>query len=236
MKKILVGKNHFALVSAIDYSRVSKFHWTSSKTKNAVYAVRHAPAPAKPATVTLQREILRPKADEIIVFRDGNTLNCLRKNLMKKKKRGHSPHLKSRMMIDKIKRKKKGSRTVIPKGELSPNKNAIELADVDLIHGEIWKPVSGFILYEASTEGRVKHKFTNKLLPIYGEATPAPAVVMTRGDKHTTKVVPRLILETFVGPPPDSRMIAWHKDRDKRNNRLSNLEWGYPNWHTEYKG
>lgn len=36
-----------------------------------------------------------------------------------------------------------------------------------------------------------------------------------------------LVLDTFVGPPPDG-MWGLHNDDDRRNNRLTNLRWGTP--------
>lgn len=43
--------------------------------------------------------------------------------------------------------------------------------------------------------------------------------------KRVTVDLPRIILEAFVGPAPDGMEVC-HGDRDKGNNRLSNLRWG----------
>ncbi len=39
------------------------------------------------------------------------------------------------------------------------------------------------------------------------------------------RLVHRVVLETFIGPPPDKTM-ACHRDGNRRNNRLENLYWG----------
>lgn len=43
---------------------------------------------------------------------------------------------------------------------------------------------------------------------------------------HTRTPVHRLVLSTFVGPPPPGRPFGLHKDDDPDNNRLENLYWG----------
>ena len=46
--------------------------------------------------------------------------------------------------------------------------------------------------------------------------------VKFKGKKYK---VHRLVLETYVGPPPTDRPEADHIDRDTRNNHVSNLRW-----------
>ncbi len=43
--------------------------------------------------------------------------------------------------------------------------------------------------------------------------------------KKTTRLVHRVVLETYRGPCPDA-MEALHRDNDKENNDLRNLRWG----------
>ena len=35
----------------------------------------------------------------------------------------------------------------------------------------------------------------------------------------------RIVLETFIGPPPSSEHKPFHKDGNKQNNCADNLEW-----------
>jgi hypothetical protein len=47
---------------------------------------------------------------------------------------------------------------------------------------------------------------------------------LCNGGKRQAKRIHRLVLEAFVGPCPDD-LQANHKDGDKQNNDLTNLEW-----------
>lgn len=54
----------------------------------------------------------------------------------------------------------------------------------------------------------------------------ANVILFKDGVRHT-KLVHRLVLQTFVGNAPDG-YIARHLDGNKNNNVLSNLKWGTP--------
>ena len=49
-------------------------------------------------------------------------------------------------------------------------------------------------------------------------------VSLWHGDKQLTRFVHRLLAETFI-PNPQNLPLINHKDEDKTNNSLSNLEW-----------
>lgn len=49
-------------------------------------------------------------------------------------------------------------------------------------------------------------------------------VQICKDNKNTITRVHRMVLETFVGSPPSNHVVD-HKDGDKTNNRLKNLEW-----------
>ena len=103
---------------------------------------------------------------------------------------------------------------------------------------EIWRPVVGYEeLYEVSSYGRVRsldryvrtcyekyrlHK-GKVLIPTknrYGYLS----VVLSCNGKHKTITIHRLVSLTFI-PNPDDLPIINHKDEDKTNNRVENLEW-----------
>lgn len=105
--------------------------------------------------------------------------------------------------------------------------------------GEEWKPVSGFAgKYEVSSKGRVKRlEFVRH---VNGKPTkPVPEHVLTEhvinsgyksvhlidenGKRHN-KTVHRLVATEFI-PNPDNLPVVNHKDEDKTNNQVSNLEW-----------
>jgi hypothetical protein len=47
-------------------------------------------------------------------------------------------------------------------------------------------------------------------------------------DGNTTRArVDEIVLETFVGPRPDPKMIPIHLDGDYKNCAVNNLKWGY---------
>lgn len=48
-------------------------------------------------------------------------------------------------------------------------------------------------------------------------------------DKYNKVMVAKVVLETFVGPPPSPEHKPFHLDGDLRNNCAANLEWRIPN-------
>jgi hypothetical protein len=49
-------------------------------------------------------------------------------------------------------------------------------------------------------------------------------IILKKNGKRFTKLVHRLVLETYVGPCPEG-MEACHNDGNPKNNNLSNLRW-----------
>lgn len=90
---------------------------------------------------------------------------------------------------------------------------------------ESWKPVKDFPLYRVSNYGRIKSFWSGRWTILNGTVT-------TNGYVHQplkhliTKImtVHSIVLEAFVGPRPEG-MQCNHKDGNKTNNSLSNLEW-----------
>lgn len=94
---------------------------------------------------------------------------------------------------------------------------------------EIWKDVKGFEgSYEVSNYGRVRSKkrvaSDGKLLYpriMFGALNDGYHVVNLQG---TTFRVHRLVAEAFI-PNPDNKPYVNHKDADRLNNFVDNLEW-----------
>lgn len=84
---------------------------------------------------------------------------------------------------------------------------------------EIWKEIENYEeLYWVSNLGRVKSK--RKILkPINSEYL---KVGLSKNGKETTKYIHRLVAETFLGK---SDLQVNHKDENKHNNCVDNLEW-----------
>ena len=94
---------------------------------------------------------------------------------------------------------------------------------------EQWLPVVNYEgRYEVSDLGRVKSLrgvASDKVLSechIKGYAV----VTLYSGGTGKTEYVHRLVLEAFVGPPPQGKPLALHWDDNPQNNALSNLRWG----------
>jgi len=99
---------------------------------------------------------------------------------------------------------------------------------------EIWKPVVGYEgLYEVSNKGNVRsipHKGKNNR--IYGGVQRKQGtniwgykhVVLNKDNTEKTKTVHRMVAEAFI-PNPGNLPCVNHKDEDKTNNTIENLEW-----------
>lgn len=122
---------------------------------------------------------------------------------------------------------------------------------------EEWKAVAGFEgAYEVSDLGRVRSLPRVKTITVYDVLTKARVSrvvnarrtvhVMTpkvnsrgylevclradgrKGGKQRMAYVQRLVCETFLGPAPAESFQAHHKNGDRTDNRLANLEWSTP--------
>lgn len=89
---------------------------------------------------------------------------------------------------------------------------------------EIWKTIKKYPNYEVSTHGRVKKKSNGRILKATNDSRGYPAVTILDKYGQHTKNVHRLSAETFI-PNPENKLTVNHKDGDKRNNHISNLEW-----------
>lgn len=86
------------------------------------------------------------------------------------------------------------------------------------------KPVKGYEgNYEVSDDGRVFNT-NGKELKHYLIKRGYHVVFLFKNNKQKTKLVHRLVAEAFI-PNPDNLPQVNHKDENKDNNSLSNLEW-----------
>lgn len=88
---------------------------------------------------------------------------------------------------------------------------------------EIFKPVKGYEgLYEVSDLGRVRTVKTGKIKSPCISNAGYYMVNLHKNGKANLKTVHRIVITAFEGP---SKLHTNHKDGDKLNNRLDNLEY-----------
>lgn len=99
---------------------------------------------------------------------------------------------------------------------------------------EIWKDVVGYEgLYQVSNLGQVRtvgrtdcrgHYYKSKLLSTEIMKKGYPRVSLCSYGKIVKRMIHRLVAETFI-PNPNNLPEVNHKDGDKSNNSVLNLEW-----------
>lgn len=93
---------------------------------------------------------------------------------------------------------------------------------------ETWKPVSGFDGYEISDRGRVRSFRRNngqgRTLKTETSDRGYKQVSLYKNGKRHQKSIHRLVAEAFIDNPEEKETVN-HKDCDKTNNCVSNLEW-----------
>lgn len=119
---------------------------------------------------------------------------------------------------------------------------------------EIWKDIKGCEgLFQASTEGRIKRVETaivtkRGVKQVYKEKIYKPWVALDGYTRivlprrfHKTVLVHKLIAETFIPIPTEleqyigtQKLQVNHKDEDKTNNNVENLEWCSAKYNSNY--
>lgn len=108
---------------------------------------------------------------------------------------------------------------------------------------EVWKDVKGYEgLYQVSNLGRVKslarilndgRKWKEKVLKLGKDKDGYLQVHLYKNGKPKMFKIYRLVAEAFI-PNPDSLPCVNHKDEDKTNNTVENLEWCTHEYNVNY--
>lgn len=89
---------------------------------------------------------------------------------------------------------------------------------------EIWKDVLGYEgLYMVSSIGRVKSVKTGLIRKHSDDRHGYKHIALCKNGRYKTKYIHRLVVEAFIGAIPKGLEVN-HKDEDKSNNTLDNLE------------
>lgn len=98
---------------------------------------------------------------------------------------------------------------------------------------ELWKQIQGYEgLYAVSTYGNVMSLRSKKILkPLNSHGY--DRVVLSFKGKIERCLVHRLVAQAFI-PNPDGLPQINHKDENKKNNFVDNLEWCTPLYNTRY--
>lgn len=99
---------------------------------------------------------------------------------------------------------------------------------------EHWKPIVGWEdIYAVSNFGRIKrtnntyHKVYNRILKLKRSKAGYLSLILYRGPIEKDTLVHRAVMAAFVGPAPEGTQVN-HKDGNKANNTLGNLEYLTP--------
>lgn len=94
-----------------------------------------------------------------------------------------------------------------------------------------WRPIPGFPGYEASRCGKIARVSPAKTHPVprilktqINESGYARCKIL-QNNKKTCKLLHRLVLLAWKGPPPKDKLLGCHNDGNPKNNAIENLRW-----------
>lgn len=116
----------------------------------------------------------------------------------------------------------------------------VEMVDVE---GEEWKDIKGYEgVYQASNLGNIRslnrydesgHLRNGKVLKQCTSSIEYLGVNLMKNKIRKSMLVHRIVAETFI-PNPNNYKAVNHKDEDKTNNNIDNLEWCTYKYNSNY--
>jgi hypothetical protein len=99
----------------------------------------------------------------------------------------------------------------------------------------MWKKIQNYEAYSVSDSGEVRNDITGKILKQTIDRDGYHMITLHYGPngKRRWAGVHRIVAETFI-PNPDCLPIVNHKDENKDNNAVDNLEWCSASYSTNY--
>lgn len=99
---------------------------------------------------------------------------------------------------------------------------------------EIWKAITGYEgIYEVSTHGNVRNLTSGKLLKHRNNGNGYIRIELWKDHKGRKFYVHRLVADAFLDRPQGCTEVN-HKDLNRSNNVISNLEWVTPSENTKH--
>jgi len=91
---------------------------------------------------------------------------------------------------------------------------------------EIWKDIAGYEgLYQVSNYGRVKSFYgSGKIIERDSDYGSYPSIALCKNGIHKSRRLHRIVAEAFI-PRPMGYSEVNHKDMNRANNSVENLEW-----------
>ena len=89
---------------------------------------------------------------------------------------------------------------------------------------EIWKDIKNYENYEINNFGLIRIKKNKKILKYQVDKDGYYAINLWKNSKYKRFRVSRLVAQTFISNPYNYPCVN-HKDENKQNNKVDNLEW-----------
>lgn len=98
----------------------------------------------------------------------------------------------------------------------------------------MWKQIKDYPRYEVNEDGDVRIITTHKLLSKYKNSNGYYRVMLLSSNKKKYNVfIHRIVAETFIPNPLNYKYVN-HKDENKANNSVNNLEWCTSSYNRRY--